>query len=210
MQNLKLCARIGAFILAAPLAMGLAVAQDKKDAAPDGDLSGAWVKVCTTNPKNKKELCLINQEQRTRTGQLVSSVALREITGEARKLMVVAVPPGMLLQPGLRVQIDKGKQRDAKYTICFANACYAEIVITAAFIAEMKKGNTLQLTALDREAKPVPFRLTLAGFTKAYDGVPLTPEDLAKKKREIQMMLRQRAEKARKRLVDEQRKLQQE
>ena len=124
-----------------------------------------WVKVCNTDPNANKEICLITQELRTDTGQFLSSVAVREIGGEARKTLLIAVPPGMLIQPGLRVQVDAGKQTEAKYGICFPNACYSELVIDDAFVTSLKRGNKLVLTTLNQQAKPVPFELSLAGFT---------------------------------------------
>lgn len=188
----------GLALLAAPMVSG-AFAQEA--AKPD-----AWVKICNKDPKSQKELCLVTQELRTATGQFLASVAIREIKGEARKTMVIAVPPGMLIQPGLRTAVDSGKRQEAKYGICFPNACYAELVIDDAFVASLKKGNNLILTALNQQAKEVPFKLTLAGFTKVYDGAPLDAAELQQKQQQLQDELKKRAEAARQKLIDEQKK----
>ncbi len=163
-----------------------------------------WVKVCNTDPKANKEICLITQELRTDTGQFLSSVAIREIAGEARKTLLIAVPPGMLIQPGLRVQVDAGKQVEAKYGICFPNACYSEVVVDAGFVTTMKKGGKLVLTTLNQQAKPVPFELTLAGFTKVYDGAPIDAAALQEKQEKLQSELQKRAEDARQKLIEKQ------
>ena len=163
-----------------------------------------WVKVCNTDPNVNKEICLITQELRTATGQFLSSVAVREIGGEARKTLLIAVPTGMLIQPGLRVQVDAGKQTEAKYGICFPNACYSELVIDEAFIAQMKKGTKLVLTTLNQQAKPVPLELTLSGFTKVYDGAPMDVAEIQKKQEQLQSELQRRADEARQKLIDKQ------
>lgn len=166
-----------------------------------------WIKVCNTDPKANKEVCLITQELRTDTGQFLASVAVREIAGEARKTLLIAVPPGMLIQPGLRVQIDNGKQTEAKYGICFPNACYSELVVDDNFIASMKKGGALKLTTLNQQAKPVPFELSLIGFTKVYEGEPIDAAALQQRDQRLQSELQKRAEEARQKLIEKQKEV---
>jgi len=165
-----------------------------------------WIKICNTDPKSKKEVCIVNQELRTDNGQFMASVAIREISGEERKVLLIAVPPGMLIQPGLRVQVDNGKQEQAKYSICFPNACYAEMVISDATIAAYKKGTQLVLTTLNQAAKPITFPISLKGFTKIYDGPALKPAEIEARQQTLESELQKRAEAARQRLIDEQRK----
>jgi invasion protein IalB len=165
-----------------------------------------WIKLCNEDPQAKKDVCLINQELRTDEGQFLASVAIREIEGESRKVLLIAVPPGMLIQPGLRVQVDTGKQEQARYSICFPNACYAEMVVTDAIIAQFKKGNQLVLTTLNQQAKPVNFPISLSGFTKVYDGAPIDAATLQARQEKLESELQKRAEEARNKLIDEQRK----
>lgn len=163
-----------------------------------------WIKVCNVDPKVNKQICLITQELRTNTGQFLASVALREIEGEARKTLLIAVPTGMLIQPGLRVQVDSGKQEQAKYGICFPNACYSELVIDDSFVASMKQGGKLVLTTLNQQAKAIPLELTLIGFTKVYDGEPMDVAELQAKQDQLQSELQRRADEARQKLIDAQ------
>lgn len=171
-------------------------------AAPDN----AWVKICNKDPKANKELCLITQELRTNSGQFLASIAIRETPGEARKSLLTSVPVGMLIQPGVQLQIDGGKAERAVYSICFPNACYAELPIDAAFITRMKGGGKLQLTTINQQAKPVRFDLTLIGFTSAYDGSGIDPAALQQKQADLQRQLEEKAQAARDRLVAEQRR----
>ena len=172
-------------------------------AQSEGDES-PWIKVCNKDPKVNKQICLITQELRTNTGQFLASVALREIEGESRKTLLIAVPPGMLIQPGLRVQVDAGKQAEGKYGICFPNACYSEMVVDDAFIGTLKAGGKLILTTLNQQAKPIPMELTLAGFTKVYTGDPTDVAELQRKQEELQNELQRRADEARQKLIDAQ------
>ncbi len=189
-------------IIAAMAALGFA----GTSVAQTAQANDAWVKVCNTDPKSKKEFCLITQELRTDTGQFLAQAVVREVTGESRKLLHLAVPPGMLIQPGLRVQVDGGKQSEAKYTICFPNACIAEMVIDDNFVGSLKKGGKLIITTLNQQGKARPFDLTLKGFTRVYDGEAIKPEELQAKQERLQSELQKRAEAARQKLIDQQRK----
>lgn len=175
-------------------------------AAPQGEQADAWLKVCSTDPKEKKDVCIIKQDLLTNTGQFLASLQLREVQGEERKRLIAAVPPGMLIQPGLQVQIDKNKPQNLKYGICFPNACFAELAITDDFIASMKKGGQLMLTTLNQQGKPRPFPFTLIGFTAVYDGPGLDPKELSARQKDLQEKLQERAEEQRQKLIEAQRK----
>ena len=165
-----------------------------------------WVKFCNTDEETNRELCLITQELRTATGQFIASVALREISDEERKTLILAVPPGMLIQPGLTISIDGEQEREAKYGICFPNACYSELVIDEEVVTGFKKGEEITITTFNQQAQKVPFTLTLIGFTNTYDGPPMDPEEIQQKQQQLQQNLEQRADSAREKLIEEQRK----
>ncbi|MDJ0929834.1 invasion associated locus B family protein [Breoghania sp.] len=184
----------------------IASAQTADTSAAQPEAESAWTKVCNTDPKSQKKICMTLQNKATDTGQLLAQVAIREIEGEDRKSMAVIVPPGMLLQPGLRVQIDGGQQKAGKYNICFSNGCVSEFLIDDAFISALKKGNNLVLTTLNQQNKPVQLELTLIGFTKVYESAGLSPQDLQAKQKKLQQELQKRAENARKKLIEQQKK----
>jgi invasion protein IalB len=166
----------------------------------------AWVKLCNTDPASKKELCLTLQELRAETGQFIASATLRQITGDDKVSFIAAVPPGMLIQPGLRVQVDSGKQYPVKYGICYPNACYGELDVDTDFVAALKKGKQLVLTTLNQQAKGVAFPMTLAGFGKAYDGKGLDAAGQQQRQEDLNKALQARAEEARKKLIEQQQK----
>jgi hypothetical protein len=112
----------------------------------------------------------------------------------------------MLLQPGLRVQIDDQPPTDVKYGICFPNACYAEVEVNDEFVTKLKAGGKLTITTLNQQAKPVNFPMTLAGFTKAYDGKGLDQAAQQARESELADALARRAENARQKLIEQQQK----
>ncbi|WP_417674256.1 invasion associated locus B family protein [Roseibium sp.] len=163
-----------------------------------------WVKICNVDPKVNKQVCFTSLELRTNTGQFLSSFGVKEIDGEARKLLIIAVPTGRLIQPGLGVQIDSGKLVQAKYSICVPTTCVAELVVDDGFISSMKQGTKITLTTFNQQAKAIPLEITLIGFTKVYEGEAMDVAELQKKQSELQDELKRRAEEARQKLIDAQ------
>jgi invasion protein IalB len=186
-----------------------AFAQDKPAAKPPAaapaqasnatpNLSGPqpdWVKVCSTDPQNKREVCQVSRDLRAETGQTLASVAVREIKGGKRAL-VLAIPPGMQIQPGVRVVVDKQPAILGKFSVCMQNACFIEAEMTDAILSNFKKGTTLNLQALNVQGRGVTLPISLAGFGKAYDGAALDPKVLAQDQERLKQQLIERAKKA--------------
>lgn len=209
-RNLMKTARIDragwSVLLPAALLLAASVPASAQNAPAPGGTAPAWVKLCNSDPNSKKELCLVVQELRAETGQYIASAAIRQITGDPKRSLVISVPPGMMLQPGLRVQVDGGAPTDMKYGVCFPNACYAEQEINDAFITAMKGGNQFVITTINPQAKGVSFPMTLAGFTKAFDGAPLDAAGAKAREDDLNKALQARAEEARKKLIEQQQK----
>ncbi|GLK68223.1 invasion associated locus B family protein [Hansschlegelia plantiphila] len=194
-------ARLAVLSVALGAVAGPAYAQDKPAApAPDAAAPAGpgpmpatppappqpnWVKICNTDPTAKKEVCLTSRDLRAETGQTVASIAVRTISGEPKKFLLAAVPPGLLLQPGVRVAVDQNAPANGKYSICFPNACYAELEISDAFFKNLQKGTNLIVQAMNQQAKTLNFPVSLAGFSKAYDGPAADPKAIEEYKKEM-------------------------
>ena len=203
------CALAAAAASAMALLAGPALAQDAAPAEQpaaqqqQGEVpQPEWVKLCSTNPQDNQQVCVVTRERRAMTGQLLAAVSVRE-TGD-KKVLFTAVPPGMLLRDGLRVHIDGAKPTKADYTICFPNLCFAETEIKADYINALKRGTNLVVTTLNQQGKPVNFDISLAGFTKAYDGAAIDPQKLQQEQQKLQDELRRKAEETRRQLIERQ------
>ncbi|WP_316862413.1 invasion associated locus B family protein [uncultured Cohaesibacter sp.] len=175
-------------------------AETEQNAAPQ------WLKFCSEDAKTKKQLCAITQELKAETGQFLASISVRELEGAKRKALVIAITPGMLLRHGLTIQIDKGKQIKGTFSICFPNACFSDVAVDETFIEQMKKGAVVSVTALNQQAQPVRFDLSLNGFTASYDGDPIDLQKTAEEQKKLQDLLRKRAEEQRQKLLEQREK----
>jgi invasion protein IalB len=141
-----------------------------------------WVKVCHTDEKQKKEICKTAFDLRTAGGQFLASIAVVEASGEARKFIDLIMPTGLLLQPGVKLQVDQSKAEDGKYGMCAADGCIAQLVASDGLVGQMKKGTTLTVTAQSQSDAPVEFAFPLATFKAANEGKAM--DEAALKKRE--------------------------
>lgn len=159
-----------------------------------------WTKICERDPNANKEVCLIAQDIRAETGQFLASVAVREVEGEPKKQFIVAVPPGMQLQPGMRVVIDRNEPMPARYSICFSNACYGDMDIDAKFIDVMKKGQALTVQAINQVGRTVNYTLVLKDFGKAYDGPAVDPKEIQAQQQKLKEGMQKQADEVLKKL----------
>ena len=159
-----------------------------------------WTKICERDPNANKQVCLIAQDIRAETGQFLASVAVREVEGEPKKQFIVAVPPGMQLQPGMRVVVDRNEPLPARYSICFSNACYGDMDIDVKFIDVMKKGQALTVQAINQVGRTVNYTLVLKDFAKAYDGPAVDPKEIQAQQQKLKEGMQKQADEVLKKL----------
>ncbi|MCP4382193.1 MAG: invasion associated locus B family protein [Hyphomicrobiales bacterium] len=187
-------------MVAVAIPFGGATAQDE---APAGQ--SAWVKACNPTPVEGQNFCVTVQEIRAETGQFIASAMIREILGDKKESsLVVVVPLGMMMRPGLRAQIDTSPQQEMAYDVCLANGCYSSLDVDDSFIDALKKGSQLSVITVNTEGKPVSFPMTLVGFTAAYDGEGMKPEGIQQRQEDLNKALQDRAKAAREKLKEQQ------
>ena len=160
-----------------------------------------WFKVCEANKQTNKENCAINIQILNEKDVPIAQARVVEQKGAPAKLFTVIVPPGLLIQSGLRIQIDGTNLGTAKYQICTPRACIAEARFDGKLIAAMKRGQNLQIIGIGQDRKPAGFPVSLTGFTAAYDGPSADPSKfLAAQEETVQDKLRKATEARKKQL----------
>lgn len=214
-----IAARAGLLTFALALLAGFAVspamAQDKKAPAaktaaakPEGDQS-AWVKLCEkapnlTDPKQELNVCLTHHERLDgNTGMVLVSAAVREVEGQDKKALMVMVPLGMALPPGVQVKVDEGEAVKLQFTLCHAAGCTAEGEATDKIVAEMNKGKQVVVAAINLAGKAIGFPVPLTGFEKAYAGKPVDNDKYKEARKRLMVAIRERQIELAKKAKDE-------
>ena len=164
-----------------------------------------WFKICAKQADN--DVCNVQFRVVASTGQIITSVNLFTVTGKVnRKIFQVTVPTNRLIPAGVAVKIDTNKANRLPYSNCFRDRCTAEVKMDDNLIKALKNGGELLLTSTNFQNKTSPIKISLNGFTAAFDGPPLKKDQLEKDNQQLQKLLQDKAEKARKALEDAQKK----
>ncbi|WP_083556601.1 invasion associated locus B family protein [Hyphomicrobium sp. NDB2Meth4] len=197
----------------------------KGAAAAGADKKSAWVKLCEKAPfnhkdkdgkdvKEEKNICLTHHERLDgSTGMVMVSAAIREIEGADKKSLMVMVPLGMALPPGLRAAVytkdqwakaAKNEKIDEKtlkpvalrFSLCHAAGCTAEVEATSEIVEQMKTGGGIMVIAMNAGAQPIGFPVPLDGFAEAYAGKPVDNKEYAKARGQLMAQIRERQQAA--------------
>jgi invasion protein IalB len=207
---------------AAPAAKEAPAAKDAK-AAPAGKQS-AWVKLCEKSPlvhkdkdgKDVKEenICLTHHERLDgNSGMVLVSAAIRQVEGNEHDHLMVMVPLGMALPPGLKAavytkeqwekaakneQVDDKELKpiDLKYSLCHSSGCTAEVEATKDIVDQMKSGGGIMILAMNAQAQPIGFPVPLDGFTDAFAGKPVDNAEYKKARGQLMAQIRQKQQEA--------------
>ncbi len=210
MMKLKATKMMRTTMSALALSLGagaLPVAAFAQDAAPAQGAPGApplgWFKTCTK--QDDSDLCVVQNVLLAQNGQLITAVGLITVEGKVnRKILQVSVPTARLVPPGVMMQIDGGKGQKLDYTVCLPDKCTAEVPLTDPMIASLKKGTDVVFTSINFRRAPNPIKVSLNGFTGAFDGPAISQSQLAESQRSLQEGMQKKAEEARKKLEDAQ------
>lgn len=187
-----------ALALGAGFAISPAAAQDKKAEAEKGEQS-AWVKLCEEAPnvvdpdKGKLNICLTHHERLDgNSGRVLVSAAIRQVEGQDKQALMVMVPLGMALPPGIQVKVDENEPVKLQYSLCHAAGCTAEAEATPAIIDQMKKGKQVVVAAINLAGKAIGFPVPLTGFNQALTGKPVDNEKYKEARKRLMVQIRER------------------
>lgn len=212
---------------AAPAAKdGKAAAPAAKDAkgAPAAKQS-AWVKLCEKSPlvkkdkdgkevKEEKNICLTHHERLDgNSGMVLVSAAIRQVEGNEHDHLMIMVPLGMAIPPGIKAAVynkdqwakasknekvdDKDlKPVDLKFSLCHPSGCTAEVEATKEIIDQMKTGGGIMILAMNAQAQPIGFPVPLDGFSDAFAGKPVDNAEYKKARGQLMAQIRQRQQEA--------------
>jgi invasion protein IalB len=206
---------------AAPAAGGAPAAQPA--AATPAKPQSAWVKLCEKAkiPKkgadgkdgfDEKSICLTHHERLDgNTGMVMVSAALRQVEGAEKQHLMIMVPLGMAIPPGVRAavypkelwekvtkneKIDEKalKPFDLKYTLCHPAGCTAEAEAPKEIVEQMRAGGGIMVLAMNAAAQPIAFLVPLEGFATTHAGAPVDSAVYSKARSQLMQQIAARRE----------------
>jgi invasion protein IalB len=133
-----------------------------------------WRKVCfkATQEAGSKMVCRTTMNGKWDTGQTAFRIDLIEREGDPVARLQIFVPPGSLLQPGVKLTVDQGSPAQIPYVICLTNGCVAGSVANAGLIHDLESGQTLALETVNSNVAGVTTSLPLKEFAAVHQGAP--------------------------------------
>lgn len=156
-----------------------------------------WTKLCSTNAEaGGRTMCRIGKDGRLDSGTPMVGAVLMEVEGDARKILQIMLPLGILLPRGTRVLVDNDEQSALVLPIivCAGGGCMAQAEASADMVAKLKKGQNLYVQAYNMQQSVFTLAVPLADFAKAYDGPATDPKDMEEQNKKLQEQLQKRGE----------------
>ena len=134
---------------------------------------GDWQMSCDTPPGASSQQCAIIQnvtaEDQPNVG--LSVIVLKTADQKARLLRVLA-PLGVLLPNGLGLNVDGKDIGRAYFVRCFADGCYAEVVLEDELLKTLRSGAQATFIVFQSPEEGIGIPVDLKGFAEGYDALP--------------------------------------
>lgn len=134
---------------------------------------GAWSILCDTPAGAKSEQCALMQnvvaEDRPEVG--LSVVVIKTADNKAKILRVLA-PLGVLLPNGLGLNIDGKDMGRAYFVRCFADGCYAEVILEETMVKALSSGKSATFIVFQTPEEGIGIPVDLTGFGEGFTALP--------------------------------------
>ena len=134
---------------------------------------GAWSVVCDKPAGASTEQCALMQnviaEDRPEVGL---SVVVLKTADRKSKILRVLAPLGVLLPNGLGLNVDGKDIGRAYFVRCFADGCYAEVVLEDELLKTFRSGASATFIVFQTPEEGIGIPVDLKGFAEGYDALP--------------------------------------
>lgn len=137
---------------------------------------GSWTLRCTAAAGDAQSDCMMFQNLVQKTGgQPVLQFGIGMAPPDGLPTVLVSLPLGIALPPGITIQIDSGAPATFPVERCEPDGCRAGIKLRDATIQQLSQGGQLHITFYDGARKPLKVSLSLDGFAGAFKALRAAP-----------------------------------
>lgn len=174
MENLPRSRRrpLAALLLAfSCLLSGASAAQETKPTPAVRAQHGDWQIVCKKPTGARNEVCAAVQDVTSESNPNVGlSVHFQRGVDGTRSLRVFA-PLGILLPPGLGLQIDQAKVGHAPFVRCHVIGCFAQVTLDEVLIKKFIAGETAWFIVFQTREAGIGIPVSLNGLAEAMENL---------------------------------------
>ncbi len=130
-----------------------------------------WVRECEGDGEFAGR-CFIRQRLTLKSsGQLLFEIAAGYPLGGEYPLLLLSVPLGSYLPPGITLQVDDTEAYHAVVAYCNHDGCHAYYRMTPSLYDRFRRGRWLNVSFLDGTRRTNRFQVSLNGFSRAIDSL---------------------------------------
>ena len=158
-------------ILLSLFSLSLILSSNVHAKAEHGKKFKDWTVVCEKLPKSGKEVCNIFQNVNNEKKKTVLQVAIGYLPGMDKPQILLTVPLGVFLEPGLEFTPGNGKAVRLPFKVCVKNGCVAMSLLNEDAIKGMKAGTKGGVKFAVAKDKVIDVPVSLKGFTAAFNSL---------------------------------------
>lgn len=130
---------------------------------------GSWTVRCATIAASAGRECIMFQNLVLKSGgQTVLQFSVGLDPADRTPTVILSLPLGISLPPGVAIRIDEGKPAKFPVERCAPDGCRAGIKLRPATVEQLGAGKQLTITFFDGGRQPIKVPLSLDGFNAAY------------------------------------------
>lgn len=133
------------------------------------DAYGSWTLRCEDARESRSQACIMFQNLVLRAGgQPVLQFAIGIAPDADTPTVLLSLPLGIALPPGVTMQIDERAPATFPVERCEPDGCRAGMRLRSVTVAQLSAGRQLTITFYDGERQPIRVPLSLDGFDAAF------------------------------------------
>ena len=134
-------------------------------ASKSGQSMQDWQMRCDQiDAKTKREQCHISQNISLKDGGTVMQVAIGYLPGKTKPAALITLPLGVLLPPGIVIEIDNKKVKKLSFERCDQGGCVVGFVVDDVLLKWMGAGQTMHVNFSDSKHQKLRVPCSLLGF----------------------------------------------
>ena len=129
---------------------------------------GDWQVVCKKPAGAKAEICAVVQDVTSESNPNVGLSVHFQNSLDGTKVLRVFAPLGVLLPPGLGLQIDDEKVGHAPFVRCQVVGCVAQVTLSDDLSKKFAAGKTAWFIVYQTQEAGIGIPVSLSGFKQAF------------------------------------------
>ena len=131
---------------------------------------GAWTLRCEQPTNAEQSNCIMLQNLVLQAGgHTVLQLSIGIPPNDGVPTVLISLPLGISLPPGISIRIDSGDARNFPVERCEPDGCRAGIKVRKQTVQQLRQGEILEITFFDNQRQPISMPLSLDGFGNAFD-----------------------------------------